>query len=189
MLKWLVALHDAFELYGRPKAYTWDPRDPVSLMFAYPVNPGRDLLFLDREVAESMDPRDDRTSAIHNRLLNILHSRMPELRATSAPPPLPPTGLGADPNRPQHQQPSQSAAQPRPQTQNGQPAYIPQLPAVNFDLRSPSTEPSTIPVVPAQPQAQDAQSIFSDALFFMQQLDEKPKNPPQRIPNTISEAS
>lgn len=23
--------------------YTWDPRDPVSLMFAYPVNPGRDV--------------------------------------------------------------------------------------------------------------------------------------------------
>ncbi|KAG2340692.1 hypothetical protein BDR05DRAFT_889329, partial [Suillus weaverae] len=43
MLKWLVALHDAFELYGRPKVYTWDPRDPVSLMFAYPVNPGRDV--------------------------------------------------------------------------------------------------------------------------------------------------
>ena len=59
MLKWLVgtcsafmrihlltlvpALHDAFELYGRPKAYTWDPRDPVSMMFAYPVGPARDV--------------------------------------------------------------------------------------------------------------------------------------------------
>ncbi|KAG2154048.1 hypothetical protein DEU56DRAFT_952095 [Suillus clintonianus] len=137
MLKWLVALHDAFELYGRPKVYTWDPRDPVSLMFAYPVNPGRDLLFLDREVAESMDPRDDRTSAIRNRLLNILFSRMPELRATSAPPPLPPMALGADPNRPPQQQPSQNVAQPRSQTQNGQPGYVPQLPTINFDLRSP----------------------------------------------------
>ncbi|KAG2045609.1 hypothetical protein BDR06DRAFT_1015477 [Suillus hirtellus] len=189
MLKWLVALHDAFELYGHPKAYTWDPCNPVLLMFAYPVNPGRDLLFLDRDVAESMDPHDDCTFAIRNRLLNILHSHMPKLCAMSAPPPLPPTGLGPDPNRPQHQQPSQSAAQPRPQTQNGQPAYIPQLPAVNFNLCSPSTEPSTIPVIPAQPQVQDAQSIFSDALFFMQQLDEKPKSPLRCVPNTISEAS
>ncbi|KAG1835076.1 hypothetical protein EV424DRAFT_1551768 [Suillus variegatus] len=137
MLKWLVALHDAFELYGRPKVYTWDPRDPVSLMFAYPVNPGRDLLFLDREVAESMDPRDDRTSAIRNRLLNILHSRMPGLRAVSAPPPLPPICLGVDPNRPQQQQPSQDVTQPPSQTQNGQPVDAPQLPTINFDLRSP----------------------------------------------------
>lgn len=37
------ALHDAFELYGRPKSYTWDPRDPVSMMFAYPVGPARDV--------------------------------------------------------------------------------------------------------------------------------------------------
>ena len=59
MLKWLVgmcphfmsiymlirasALHDAFELYGRPKSYTWDPRDPLSMMFAYPVGPSRDV--------------------------------------------------------------------------------------------------------------------------------------------------
>ena len=33
----LSALHDAFELYGRPEAWDWDPRNPVSLMFAYPV--------------------------------------------------------------------------------------------------------------------------------------------------------
>ncbi|KAG1822449.1 uncharacterized protein BJ212DRAFT_1539526 [Suillus subaureus] len=137
MLKWLVALHDAFELYGHPKAYAWDPCNPVLLTFAYPVNPGRDLLFLDREVAESMDPHDNCTSAICNCLLNILHSHMPELHAMSAPPPLPPTGLGADLNHPQQQQPSQNAAQPQPQTQNGQPAYIPQLPTVNFNLCSP----------------------------------------------------
>jgi CCR4-NOT transcriptional complex subunit CAF120 len=37
MLKWIVALHDAFKLYGRPEAWTWDPRDPVSLMYGYPV--------------------------------------------------------------------------------------------------------------------------------------------------------
>ncbi|KAJ6609223.1 hypothetical protein B0H10DRAFT_2226083 [Mycena sp. CBHHK59/15] len=77
MLKWIVALHDAFQLYGRPQGWTWDPRDPVSLMFAYPVGPHRDLLFLDREQAETLDVRDDRTSSIRARLLNILLERMP----------------------------------------------------------------------------------------------------------------
>lgn len=60
MLKWIVgsstsvfflctrlnpfsALHDAFQLYGRPQGWTWDPRDPASLMFAYPVGPHRDV--------------------------------------------------------------------------------------------------------------------------------------------------
>lgn len=38
-----VALHDAFNLYGRPEAWTWDPLDPISLMFGYPVGPLRDV--------------------------------------------------------------------------------------------------------------------------------------------------
>jgi CCR4-NOT transcriptional complex subunit CAF120 len=38
-----VALHDAFDLYGRPDAWTWDPLDPTSLMFGYPVGPLRDV--------------------------------------------------------------------------------------------------------------------------------------------------
>lgn len=63
-------------------------------MFAYPVGPHKDvrlltsvyyehgtnivfqLLFLDRELAETLDPRDDRTSAVRSRLLNILLQRM-----------------------------------------------------------------------------------------------------------------
>lgn len=46
-----LAIHDAFELYGRPNAWTWDPRDTQSLMFAYPVGAQRDvshLVFLTR---------------------------------------------------------------------------------------------------------------------------------------------
>ena len=39
MLKWIVALHDAFELYGRPKEWNWDHRNPVSLLFGYPAEP------------------------------------------------------------------------------------------------------------------------------------------------------
>ncbi|KZT57659.1 hypothetical protein CALCODRAFT_433890 [Calocera cornea HHB12733] len=47
MLKWLmsVAIHDAFGLYGRPAGYTWDPREPTSMMFSYPVGPMRDVSF------------------------------------------------------------------------------------------------------------------------------------------------
>ncbi|KAJ2922558.1 hypothetical protein H1R20_g14542, partial [Candolleomyces eurysporus] len=42
MLKWVIALHDAFKLYGRPQGWTWDPRDPASLMFGYPVGPQKE---------------------------------------------------------------------------------------------------------------------------------------------------
>ena len=31
------AFHDAFNLYGRPGNYSWDARDPKSLLFAHPV--------------------------------------------------------------------------------------------------------------------------------------------------------
>ncbi|KAJ6508021.1 hypothetical protein C8R47DRAFT_1174345 [Mycena vitilis] len=87
MLKWIVALHDAFQLYGRPQGWTWDPRDSASLMFAYPVGPHRDLLFLEREQAETLDVRDDRTSAIRSRLISILSERMPQKDPAHAPPP------------------------------------------------------------------------------------------------------
>ncbi|KAF9007597.1 hypothetical protein BDQ17DRAFT_1324157 [Cyathus striatus] len=76
MLKWVVAFHDAFELYGRPETWTWDPRNPISLMFAYPVGSQKETLFLDREAAEKMDPREERTSAIRSCLLNYLQERM-----------------------------------------------------------------------------------------------------------------
>lgn len=38
-----VGLHDAFELHGRPTAYTWDPYDHKSQMFAYPVGEHKDV--------------------------------------------------------------------------------------------------------------------------------------------------
>lgn len=88
-------------------------------MFAYPVGPHKDvrlltsvyyehgtnivfqLLFLDRELAETLDPRDDRTSAVRSRLLNILLQRMRGTEEQTArngksldgpPPSLPPIG-------------------------------------------------------------------------------------------------
>jgi CCR4-NOT transcriptional complex subunit CAF120 len=38
-----LAIHDAFELYGRPKLYSWDPRDSASMMFAYPIGPEKQV--------------------------------------------------------------------------------------------------------------------------------------------------
>ncbi|KAL0574993.1 hypothetical protein V5O48_006981 [Marasmius crinis-equi] len=87
MLKWVIvdrssnesrfeALHDAFKLYGRPQQWTWDPREPQSLMFAYPVGPHKDLLFLEREQAEKFDPREERTSVIRSRFVDIMAQKM-----------------------------------------------------------------------------------------------------------------
>jgi CCR4-NOT transcriptional complex subunit CAF120 len=95
MVKWIVALHDAFELYGRPKAWNWDVRDPVSLFFGYPVGSqkavgsyayllaalyahfsppsiGDQELFLDRVIAEAIDPREDRMTKYHAELKKLL---------------------------------------------------------------------------------------------------------------------
>lgn len=38
-----VGIHDAFELYGRPRLYGWDPRDPRSMMFAYPIGQNKEV--------------------------------------------------------------------------------------------------------------------------------------------------
>ncbi|KAG5651366.1 hypothetical protein H0H81_008935 [Sphagnurus paluster] len=132
MLKWVVALHDAFELYGRPDAWTWDPRDPISLMFAYPVGPSKDLLFLDRDLAETLDPRDEHTSSIRSRLIGIVLDRMrghePPPQATrvvSQPPTLPPIGSDNVQSTPQHRAPSD----PAPQASS---SLGPQLPPLSF---------------------------------------------------------
>ncbi|KXN80890.1 hypothetical protein AN958_06934 [Leucoagaricus sp. SymC.cos] len=136
MLKWIIAIHDAFDLYGRPTAWTWDPREPISLMFAYPIGPQRDLLFLDREAVEALDPRDDRTSAIRSKLLELLSERMrqqqPQLvqprpsgsrKSSEQPPTLPPISSvgGNDPGAQTQQNGTSSSA-----------GAGPQLPPLNF---------------------------------------------------------
>src|SRR5229473_2062627 len=96
-----TAFHDVFSLYGRPRAYSWDPRDDASMMYAYPVGPARDVsfrspcsvsahllttvqsLFLERDSAETLDPRNDRTSVIRTHLLNILSLRIQALSSQS----------------------------------------------------------------------------------------------------------
>ncbi|KAG5646986.1 hypothetical protein DXG03_001710 [Asterophora parasitica] len=151
MLKWVVAVHDAFELYGRPEAWTWDPRDPISLMFAYPVGPNKDvcllamedpisltnvalqLLFLDRELAETLDPRDERTSSIRSRLIGILLDRIrrpevqpPRIVSPSKAPILPPIGGNITNNTPPPQQ-QQGPGLQTPSNNGG-----PQLPPLSF---------------------------------------------------------
>ncbi|KAI6042615.1 hypothetical protein EDC04DRAFT_2968693 [Pisolithus marmoratus] len=129
MLKWLVAIHDAFALYGRPKSYTWDPRESISMMFAYPIGPDKDLLFLEREPAETMNPREDRTSAIRSRLLSILSERVVSID---------PARNGGPPALP-HISPSAgllSQQQPSGQTPG---EGLPQLPSLNFDSAASQT--------------------------------------------------
>lgn len=145
MLKWLVAVHDAFELYGRPKSYTWDPREQISMMFGYPVGPGKELLFLDRELAEKMDPREDRTSIVRARLLSILAERMsvadPAARK-DGPPALPPLGLSAG-------APIQQQVPTAPEGSNqanGENPLLHQLPLLSFDTPS---QPQVQPMIPA----------------------------------------
>ncbi|KIK62928.1 hypothetical protein GYMLUDRAFT_41206 [Collybiopsis luxurians FD-317 M1] len=126
MLKWVIAFHDAFHLYGRPQAWTWDPRDPESLMFAYPVGPHKDLLFLDREQAETLDPRDDRTSSIRSKLIDVLATKMEEMGPPGS------AGLPGRDRGPAHGTQTSSSSTP-PSLPPISPNSGPQLPPLSFD--------------------------------------------------------
>ncbi|TCD64822.1 hypothetical protein EIP91_003603, partial [Steccherinum ochraceum] len=142
MLKWLIGIHDAFELYGRPRIYSWDPRDPQSTMFAYPIGPHRDLLFLDRELAENLDPRDDRTSSVRRQLKQILWNRMrgsvpgpdkaqPPLPSGDQPPMLPPLPDMDEEDEPE--QPAASGSQLPNQLPSGAAQFSMQIPPLDFE--------------------------------------------------------
>ncbi|KAI0078739.1 hypothetical protein K474DRAFT_801299 [Panus rudis PR-1116 ss-1] len=146
MLKWLIGIHDAFELYGRPHVYSWDPRDPQSMMFAYPIGPHKELLFLDREFAESLDPRDDRTPSIRSQLQRVLWDRMrgpepehgqPPLPNKDKPPTLPPLPV-LDENEPERNEPESLGG---PSTER---RLSLQLPPLDFEdnREQPKPEPS-----------------------------------------------
>ncbi|KAH9928283.1 uncharacterized protein B0H18DRAFT_1117968 [Fomitopsis serialis] len=142
MLRWLIALHDTFELYGRPRQYSWDPRDPRSMMFAYPIGPQRDMLFLDRELAETLDVRDERTSTIRSQLQNILADRMRGTQEHSPiadkPPVLPPLpdASSEDLNANGKATRAEPPEQPKPREE-----FAMQLPPLDFS----SEEPPTVP--------------------------------------------
>lgn len=169
MLKWVVALHDAFALYGRPQGYTWDPREPQSMMFAYPVGPLRDHLFLDRELAEGLDPRDDRTSFIRSQLLGVQVRRMRGL----------PVQIG--------QHPSQVLPSPGTSVLNG-----PQTPSAGQNNEAPTLPPIAGLSDPAQrpPQAQAALQPTpqqqSQLQQLQQELQQRPVQQPQSPPQSQS---
>ncbi|KAL9933447.1 hypothetical protein V8E36_007623 [Tilletia maclaganii] len=86
MMNWVVAFMDVFRLYGRPRSLIWDPRDPTSFFFAYPIGRFRDRLFLDRELAEFLDVREERHAAQRASLAMVIRKRMQGERTPILPP-------------------------------------------------------------------------------------------------------
>lgn len=86
MMKWCIAFMDAFRLYGRPTQLQWDARNPISPFFAYPIGPYKDRLFLDRELAEFLDIREERHLANRANLHGIMSARMRGERTPILPP-------------------------------------------------------------------------------------------------------
>lgn len=89
MLRWVIAFMDVFGLYGRPEQFSWNPRDPSSLFFAYPIGPHQDHLFLDRTLVEALDMTTEDHLTTRQAIHDIMAARM---RGHSTPmlPPLPP---------------------------------------------------------------------------------------------------
>lgn len=86
MMKWVIAFMDAYKLYGRPAGFIWDARDPLSAFFAYPIGQYKDRLFLDRELAEFLDVREERHLATRTNLHGIMAARMRGERTPLLPP-------------------------------------------------------------------------------------------------------
>ncbi|KAL4401252.1 hypothetical protein ACI68E_002583 [Malassezia pachydermatis] len=76
MMKWVIAMMDAFRLYGRPERFVWDPRHPDSPFFAYPIGPYKDHLFLDRTLAEYLDITVEDHVATRQMLHDLMAARM-----------------------------------------------------------------------------------------------------------------
>ncbi|CAO1618736.1 unnamed protein product [Sympodiomycopsis kandeliae] len=86
MMKWIIGFMDAFKLYGRPDGFVWDARQPASAFFAYPIGQFKDRLFLDRELAEFLDVREERHLASRTNLHGIMSARMRGERTPILPP-------------------------------------------------------------------------------------------------------
>ncbi|KDE04897.1 hypothetical protein MVLG_04655 [Microbotryum lychnidis-dioicae p1A1 Lamole] len=87
MLQWIVGISDVFKLYGRPRAFSFEPRDPSSLYFALPIGPNRDRQFLDRELVDDLEVNELRPRAIRAVFHNILFDRMRGVHSSMLPPP------------------------------------------------------------------------------------------------------
>lgn len=86
MMKWIIAMMDAFGLYGRPDQFAWDPRSAHSPFFAYPIGPFKDHLFLDRALAECLDISVEDHMVTRQMLHDIMAARMRGEQTAIAPP-------------------------------------------------------------------------------------------------------
>lgn len=86
MMKWIIAMMDAFGLYGRPDQFAWDPRSAHSPFFAYPIGPFKDHLFLDRALAECLDISVEDHMETRQMLHDIMAARMRGEQTAIAPP-------------------------------------------------------------------------------------------------------
>ncbi|PWN29433.1 hypothetical protein BDZ90DRAFT_277711 [Jaminaea rosea] len=86
MMKWVIGFMDSFQLYGRPEGFNWDARSPKSAFFAYPIGQYKERLFLDRELAEFLDVREERHLATRTNLHGIMAARMRGERTPLLPP-------------------------------------------------------------------------------------------------------
>ena len=195
-----TAIHDAFSLYGRPRAYSWDPRDEASMMYAYPVGSARDVsfhssfsvllspintmiqsLFLEREMAEGMDPRTNHTSAVRSRLLTILSLRVqalspqnvvpkqPNSNASSALPPLP------------------SIEEPATETPQDGSTSLPRVPSLALSSSGPEATPRALtPIVESSASERDATRPVNGATVA--NLDNVAPHPSQETRNAETDA-
>ncbi|WFD19178.1 hypothetical protein MCAP1_001401 [Malassezia caprae] len=89
MMKCIIAFMDAFRLYGRPDNFAWDPRNPISPFFAYPIGQYKNHLFLDRALTEFLDITVEDHLQSRQMLHDVMAARM-RGENTSMLPPLPP---------------------------------------------------------------------------------------------------
>ncbi|KEI42698.1 uncharacterized protein L969DRAFT_608006 [Mixia osmundae IAM 14324] len=76
MLDWITGFCDAFKLYGRPREFVFDPRNPISQYFVVPIGPSRDRLFFDSQLVEHLDVRENRPREIQASFKDMLVQRM-----------------------------------------------------------------------------------------------------------------
>ncbi|KAM0753820.1 hypothetical protein T439DRAFT_164204 [Meredithblackwellia eburnea MCA 4105] len=165
MLNWIVGFSDAFKLYGRPRGFSYDPRDPSSMYFALPVGPHRDRQFLDRELVDTLKIDESRPRAIRAVFHNILFDRMRGVRpAALGPPPATENGT-TNTNGDQTQQAQRdgqwSQQQPplappaRDQGRNASPNTLPPIGEQNTDEPSHSRSASLGPSVASAVRGRD----------------------------------
>ncbi|EFP82606.1 uncharacterized protein PGTG_08802 [Puccinia graminis f. sp. tritici CRL 75-36-700-3] len=77
MLGWLLGVMSAFRLYGKPAKFNYDPTDPNSFYFAYPIGPERERLFLDcQTVAESLDVQEHSLAQLRQKFTSLVAARL-----------------------------------------------------------------------------------------------------------------